>query len=148
MGAYSDKCRNGLELCCVCFCSTTYGCNAWGRDEVLLLNLSCTDSFCTMKALTNDLCFWWYQKIHTRKVPVWFIVSSLGQGRGARVEPKPTLLGVVFQSTFPCKVHIGVKGEKCTLDHAPIMCPYHVWCALNLTFEWKLYGLFTDEVLH
>lgn len=92
-GACGDWCRNGLELWRVCFCYITYSFNARCRDDgFLLLNLSCIYSPCIMKALINDVCFWWDQKIHTREVPILVQCELSWEGEGSRVELKKPAL--------------------------------------------------------
>lgn len=46
-----------------------------------------------MKALINDVCFWWDQKIHTRKVPnlVQYEFSWEGEGEAGVELEKPAL---------------------------------------------------------
>lgn len=79
----------GLELRGVCFCCSAYSSNAqWGDDEFFsFLNISCIYSLCIAKALINDVCFWWYQKICARKThhSVRAELSGEAEGAGAKL---------------------------------------------------------------
>lgn len=99
-----------------------------------------------MKALISGTCFWWDQKIHTRKVPnlvQWELSWEKVGSQGCCLKSQ-LCKSCVFKYLFP-KVHIGVKGEKYVLylvSSAPIMSgvPYESYLSAKTptVYRWNL----------